>query len=348
MSRFPEVHQHLLTKARPEREQNKRAAIREKWWLFAEPRKMMRRVLSGLSRFAVTVQTSKHRFFVFIPTAVLPDDKLIAIALENAAALGVLSSRAHCVWALASGGRLGVGNDPVYNKSTCFDAFPFPAYDEAQKEKIRQLGEALDGHRKRQQALHSKLTLTNMYNVLAKLRSGEALTAKERIIHEQGLCSVLKQIHDDLDDAVFDAYGWLPTLTDEEILERLVALNHERAAEEKNGLIRWLRPDFQNPSGAGLQKKAVELLPAPDKDNSDEVGLPTSKVPSTGKKQPWPTSVPAQVQAVRTLLPTLPLPITIQAVASRFTRARKERIGEILETLVLLGHARRVDGGFGG
>ena len=39
-------------------------------------------------------------------------------------------------------------------------------------------------------------------------------------------------MHDDLDAAVFEAYGWPPTLADDEILERLVALNAERAAEE--------------------------------------------------------------------------------------------------------------------
>jgi hypothetical protein len=64
------------------------------------------------------------------------------------------------------------------------------------------------------------------------------LTPKEKEIHELGLVSVLKQIHDDLDVAVFAAYGWPTSLTDEEILERLVALNHERAAEEKRGHIR--------------------------------------------------------------------------------------------------------------
>jgi hypothetical protein len=74
--------------------------------------------------------------------------------------------------------------------------------------------------------------MTGMYNVLEKLRAGEPLSAKEQTIHEQGLVSVLKQIHDELDAAVFDAYGWPASLTDEEILERLVALNAERAAEE--------------------------------------------------------------------------------------------------------------------
>jgi len=54
---------------------------------------------------------------------------------------------------------------------------------------------------------------------------------------------VLRQLHDDLDAAVFDAYGWPASLPDEEILERLVALNAERAAEEQRGLVRWLRPE---------------------------------------------------------------------------------------------------------
>ncbi|MEX0728709.1 MAG: hypothetical protein WD065_20720, partial [Planctomycetaceae bacterium] len=89
----------------------------------------------------------------------------------------------------------------------------------------------VDVHRKRQQAAHPSLTMTGMYNVLEKLRAGEPLSAKEQTIHEQGLVSVLKQVHDELDAAVFEAYGWPASLSDEEILERLVALNAERAAE---------------------------------------------------------------------------------------------------------------------
>ena len=71
---------------------------------------------------------------------------------------------------------------------------------------IRELGEALDTHRKRQQATHPGLTPTAMYNVLEKLRDGETLSANERTIHEQGLVSVLRQLHDELDLAVLDAY----------------------------------------------------------------------------------------------------------------------------------------------
>ena len=61
--------------------------------------------------------------------------------------------------------------------------------------------------------------------------------------------SVLKQIHDDLDTAVAAAYGWPADLDEQSILQRLVDLNHQRAAEEAEGIIRYLRPDYQNPEG---------------------------------------------------------------------------------------------------
>jgi hypothetical protein len=113
---------------------------------------------------------------------------------------------------------MGKGNDLRYQNGPCFLPFPFPSWSEAQRSRIGEAAESLDSHRKRQQAEHPDLTITGMYNVLEKLRSGEALTAKEKKIHEQGLVSVLEQIHDDLDAAVFDAYGWPHDLGDEQIL----------------------------------------------------------------------------------------------------------------------------------
>ena len=95
-----------------------------------------------------------------------------------------------------------------------------------------------------------------MYNVLAKLRAGEALTPAERTIHQQGLVAVLWELHDEIDRAVLEAYCWqdLSAADDSDavLLERLVALNTERAAEERQGLIRWLRPAFQAPGDQSL------------------------------------------------------------------------------------------------
>lgn len=227
---------------------------------------------------------------------------------------------------------MGVGNDPRYLKATCFDPFPFPVCSEDQRQRIRALGEALDAHRKRQQAQHPNLTITGMYNVLEKLRSGEPLTEKEREVHEQGLVSVLKQIHDDLDAAVFDAYGWPATLTDDEILERLVALNHERAEEEKRGLVRWLRPEFQNPQGT---KAATQV-------SMVEAGLATAEPAkaATGKKTKlaWPKDLPARVVAVRDLLAELG-EATVADVSQRFKGVQTDQAEKLLESLAAVGVA---------
>ena len=83
--------------------------------------------------------------------------------------------------------------------------------------------------------------------VIAKLRSGDALTAKEKSIHDHGLCAVLLDMHRRLDDAVADAYNWPHDLAEHDLLSRLVALNAERNREERRGRVRWIRPEIQSP-----------------------------------------------------------------------------------------------------
>ncbi len=337
-SLFPEIYQWILERVKPERDHNRDVTFKNYWWIFGRPRPELRAALIGLGRYIATVETSKHRFFVFLDNSILPDNKLVNIALNDPYYLGMLSSRIHITWALASGSRLGVGNDPVYVKSNCFEKFPFPVCDEKQKARIRELGEQLDAHRKRQQAQHARLTITDMYNVLEKLRKNETLTDKEKITHEQGLVSVLKQIHDELDAAVFDAYGWPASLTDEEILSRLVELNRQRAAEERSGLIRWLRPEYQNPQGSEQASLDTGLT-----------GTAASQTPAAQKRIAWPASLAAQVKAVRQALADAATDQGAEELAARFEGARKDvrarKIAEILETLAALGRARETSEG---
>ena len=184
------------------------------------------------------------------------------------------------------------------------------------------------------QSQNPGLTLTGMYNVLEKLRANEALTAKEKQIHDAGLVSVLRQLHDDLDAAVFAAYGWPPALTDAEILERLVALNAERVKEEAAGLVRWLRPDYQNPGSAQTQQTtlAVEVEPAA-KPGKQRAG-----------KLAWPKTLSERVKAVSTALASVKKPLTAPELAKRFARAKAADVAEILESLCAMGKARRGTG----
>lgn len=191
-----------------------------------------------------------------------------------------------------------------------------------------------------------------MYNVLEKLRAEEPLTSKDKTIHEQGLISVLRELHDELDTAVFEAYGWSdlgkilvgrPGATtplsdkpaeqaeaEEELLCRLVALNHQRAAEEAQGHIRWLRPDYQAPDS---QQSSAKLDIAADK--------PAEQNSQAGKKETWPKDIPTQVEAVRKALAIGPQ--TDAAIAAQFKRIPLKGVGQILEALAALGHVSKSD-----
>ncbi len=258
-TRYPKAYQRILETVQPVRATNNRASYRDRWWLFAEPRRDFRPALVGLSRYLATTETTKHRHFQFIDEKTLPDHMIVAVASDDAYVLGVLSSKPHLLWALRAGGWLGVGNDPRYSKSRCFDPFPFPDSNGEAASRIRALAEELDAHRKKRQAEHPRLTMTQMYNVLEKLRASEPLSADEERIKQEGLVLILKELHDKLDAEVFKAYGWPATFSDEEIRERLVALNKQRAEEEKAGKVRWLRPDYQIPRfGSDVERARLE------------------------------------------------------------------------------------------
>ncbi|WP_334181092.1 DNA methyltransferase (plasmid) [Synechococcus elongatus PCC 11801] len=350
--KYPVMYQWIYERVKPERDQNNRKSRRENWWLFGETRSTFRPALKGLSRFISTPETAKHRFFVFLDASILPDNMLVNFALDDAYFLGVLSSYIHVVWALASGGRLGIGNDPRYQKTRCFDTFPFPELTSEQKQKIQELGERLDAHRKRVQATQPDITITGMYNLLEKMRAGEPFTDSDRAYNDRALVSTLKQIHDELDIAVLEAYGWqdlVPSLSqrssqersttfDETLLERLVALNAERALEEKQGQIRWLRPDFQNPSGSLKAGTAI----------TGSLDLETEAPATKASQQAWPSNnITAQVQAIVALLETAGLPQSATDLDRQFKGKKKDRataIGQILESLCVLGRAQKTEG----
>ncbi len=331
LNRYPAVYQHILENVKPERDAKGQtkdgAAYAKMWWLFGKTRQDMRLAIAGLPRYIATVETAKHRTFQFLDASILPDNMLIAVATDDAYHLGVLSSRMHIIWALAAGGTLE--DRPRYNKTRCFDPFPFPDATPAQQARIRELAETLDAHRKRQQAEHPGLTLTNLYNVVEKLRAGQPLTPKEQATKQQGLATVVLELHRELDAAVAAAYGWPTDLPDAEVLTRLVALNRARAAEEKAGTIRYLRPAYQAP---GQQQTGLDL--------PTRVATETAAVLAP---LPWPAELAKQMQAVRDVVTQAPAPLTARQVAARFAGAGPARVQPILDSLATLSLLRWVD-----
>ncbi len=196
------------------------AAPRARWWLHRRPGSDMRAAVAKLSRFIATTATSKHRLFVWLGHSVLPDHQLYIFARDDDYFFGVLHSRAHEVWGLHMGTQLE--DRPRYTPTSTFETFPFPwppgnepkdsplvkAIAEAARELVKQRDNWLNPPNAAPEEL-AKLTLTNLYNKRPKW---------------------LENAHAKLDKAVFAAYGWPAALTDDEILERLLALNQTRAA----------------------------------------------------------------------------------------------------------------------
>lgn len=214
--------EYVLAHVRPFREAARSTERgREQWWIHAAPRPAMRRALGGLSRFIVTPRVAKHRLFQWIEPPTLPDVRLFVFARDDDYFFGVLHSRLHELWTLELSSRHGVGNDPTYNNTTCFLTFPLPwppgeepadsPLVRAIAEKARLLHERREGWLNPEGPLVADLrqrTLTNLYNE----RPAWLATA-----------------HRELDEAVYNAYGWPPNLSDAETLARLLALNLERA-----------------------------------------------------------------------------------------------------------------------
>ncbi len=327
---FADVFQYLLIRVKPERVAKAgngpdTAQYARNWLLHGKPRPELRKALAGLSRYIATMETGKHRPFTFLPAAVLPDNMLVCIASSEAWHLGVLSSRFHVAWALAAGGTLE--DRPRYNKTLCFDPFPFPATTPAQQAAIAKPAEVLDAHRKARLAAHPHLTLTGLYNVLDALRAERALTPAEQDTLTAGQVAILRHLHDELDAAVAAAYGWPVNLSAAAIVERVVALNQVRAAEEADGQVRWLRPDYQAPaemqrrvSQASLDVDAAAILP------------------------PWPKLPGAQFVALRAMLGRTG-PSNPADLARHFDNAPGRKISGMLRTLADLGQARDAGAG---
>lgn len=336
---YPQIYQWLFERVKPERDENKDKSRRQNWWLHARSNEKLREAISGLEKYIVTVQTSKFRNFIFIEGKVMPDDKLIAFGMSDSYFLGILSSLIHITWALATGGRLE--DRPVYDKTLCFDTFPFPIVTEKQKKQISTIAEQLDAHRKQRQVLHPTLAITDMYNVLEKLRSGEILNAKEQKTNELGLVSILLQLHNELDHAVADAYGWPANLTEEEILEKLVTLNKERAKEEASGVIRWLRPEYQKPKSA--QQTGFDVTTT----ENDAI--------TAAELIEWPKNLAEQAQAIQRIIQQFQHPVSANDVNRHFKKpsrnikatiaAREQIISNLLETINTLGLLRKTEGG---
>ncbi|WP_210357087.1 class I SAM-dependent DNA methyltransferase [Sphingomonas beigongshangi] len=333
--RFPDVYQHLLRIVRPERLTNARPAYRDLWWVFGEPRRELRAAFVGLRRYIATVETAKHRIFQFLDADIVPDNMLVCVASDDPFHLGVLSSRISLEWTYANSGLLGVATFEQghrYTKSAIFDPFPFPDANPVERGAIVRLAEELDALRRNVVEDHDDLTPTRIYNLIDMVRRDANLSPVEEDQRRRGHVDIIAELHDRIDVAVADAYGWPVDLSAEEIVARLVALNAERRTEERRGKVRWLRPSYQI-ARAGLS--ALPGIGAPSEQFEAPFDAPDAK-------PRFPRDAVGQTAAVFAALRAGAV-LDAAMIARGFAQGRKieRRVAATLEALARLGHVAR-------
>ncbi len=215
-AKYEAPFEYVKERVKPDRVKNARRVYADRWWIHGEARPDMRAALAGLARYIVTARVTKHRIFAWVDAGVLCDSATFAFARSDDYFFGVLHSRAHEVWARATGTQLE--SRPRYTPTTCFETFPFPHGTQAQHWAISLA--AKDLSQLREEWLNplgmigakelAKRTLTNLYNARP---------------------TWLANAHRTLDGAVFAAYGWREApdqLSDAEIVARLLKLNLQR------------------------------------------------------------------------------------------------------------------------
>lgn len=241
---------HVEAEVKPIRLSNREAVRAEKWWWHGRRRPELRSAIHGLAHYIATPETAKHRFFVKLPVGVAPEHSLIVIPRQDDTTLGILSSRLHCVWALAKGGRMGMGNDPRYNSSLTFETFPFPegftlhSHATPEGKPFNAIAEATSELNTWREHWLNPKDWVDWEQTEAEKAAGFPPRPKPKKEHEtawkkRSLTALyneypasLRLRQEKLDKAVAEAYGWTdyaPQCSDEEILRRLLALNLERA-----------------------------------------------------------------------------------------------------------------------
>lgn len=250
----------VLENVKPERLLQADVNARTYWWRFLRPRIEMNTAIRSLDRCFISARTTKHHNFSATTTDQVFTDSLNVLTNDRWDLFAVIQSTLHEVWARKYSGALK--QDLRYSPSKCFDTFPFPqGLWQAANPEIAALGERYHEHRR---ALMKSfwLGLTDIYNLFhtRDLTPTEVARVCKKSLPEaeagyQGILE-LRRLHRELDISIRDAYGWtdldlghdfieVETLPEndrvrytispaarKEVLKRLLALNHQRAAAE--------------------------------------------------------------------------------------------------------------------
>jgi len=268
-SKYQDPFEFIKNCVYPIRSKNRRRAYAARWWQYAEARPGLRKALARIQRFIATPEVAKNRIFVWRGQEFLCNQQTLVFAREDDYFFGVLHSRLHEVWALKLGTRLETR--PRYTPTTCFETFPFPwaPGTESQDDPLVKAiaGAARKLNELRERWLNPpEWTTTEVLEFPGSVDGpwaryvhdpddrGIGTVRYPRTVPDEPFAAALKKrtltnlynampewldnAHAKLNEAVFAAYAattgdarWTPGMSDEEILEKLLALNLQRAAD---------------------------------------------------------------------------------------------------------------------
>lgn len=232
-SEYAECIDILRGKVKPERDKVKRKCYREKWWQFAEKGVNLYKEIEGLDQVLFHSFTSKYMAFSFVPSTIIFAAPHVVFSLDGFESFALLQSNIHEVWMRNfTSYSLSLAR---YTPTDCFVTFPFPLSIAS----LENIGEQYFNKRK-SMMLSCRIGLTEIYNKFHDRDDNSIETSK------------LRELHSQLDFDVIKNYGWSDielqhgfhetprdgirfTISEEarsEVLQRLLALNHERYADE--------------------------------------------------------------------------------------------------------------------
>lgn len=249
---------NLISTLQKAKRESSRSVIM-KYWVHERPRPEMREKLECCNRCLVTARVAKHRLFGWINSEVLPDCQVIAFARSDDYFFGVLHSRLHEVWARAQGTQLRERESGFrYTPTTCFETFPFPEPTPAQHAAIGEMAKRLNALREnwlnppewvKTRVMEFPASVEGPWRRFVVEPDDRGIgTARwprvvprnadaVKLLKKRTLTNLYNErptwlinAHQTLDAAVFDAYGWDPSLSDDAILASLLELNLSRPA----------------------------------------------------------------------------------------------------------------------
>lgn len=230
---YPGCFEIVERLVKPEREKNNRKVRRERWWQFAERASELYERIAGLQRVLVVSLVNNHLGFGVVPTAQVFAHRLAVIVSSSFTVFALFQSHVHYYWAWTYSSTMR--RDINYSPSDCVETFPFPP----RLDSMENIGQRYHNHRQQTMAVRR-----------------EGLTATYNRFHSPNEVSrdmaTLRALHVEMDNAVAAAYGWthldlghgfhetkqgirftISEAARREVLDRLLALNHERYAQEQ-------------------------------------------------------------------------------------------------------------------